>query len=306
MDDCRMAVKPRNVSAAEWDALNERFYRMSPHSYLEQRLRSLVLTISDDTDTGQLWDEGVGYRAIKISGQESAGREGIDRYAALESTVLLHHASESLLRLYLAHEYRTMCPWEALSAMTSFRDVKARLTDLQGQLDDDARLDDLMEVFVYTPDSSKFPGVSAEQWAGHRNALRLVLGAALEEVLGHAHIYNAAKHGLALLAGEVGMSLGEVDNDPVISQSGPALTYLERAPDWQITTTWVQPERNIALTVLVMDQLRNLWNVAQTHRLRAAPQTFNPLTVEAVEQALHYGFTPGFNVQTMSEKLATE
>ena len=303
-----MAVKPRNVSATEWDALNRRFYRMSPHSYLEQRLRSLVLTISDDTDIGELWGKGVAYRAIKISEPEPepAQREDLDRYAALESTVLVHHASESLLRLYLAHEYRTMCPWEALSALTSFREAKAKLSDLQRQLDDDRRLADVMEVFVYTADSSKFPGVSDEQWASHRNALRLVISAALEEVLGHAHIYNAAKHGLALLAGEVGMSLGEVDDDPVISQRGPALTYLERAPDWQVTTTWVQPERNIALTVLVMDQIRNLWSVAKTHRLGSAPQPFNPLTAEKVEHALQYGFTPGFNIQTMSEKLPTE
>lgn len=42
-----MAVKPHNVSAARWNASNERFYRMSPHSYAQQRLRSLVLAISD-------------------------------------------------------------------------------------------------------------------------------------------------------------------------------------------------------------------------------------------------------------------
>lgn len=301
-----MAVKPRRISATEWDSLNGRFYRMAPHTYLEHRLRSLVLSVSDDTDTAPLWGGGVGYRAIKISAPEPVQRKDLDRYAALESTVLLHHASESLLRLYLAHEYRTMCPWEALSAMTSFRDVKIRLAALQRELDDDRRLDDFMEVFVYTADSSKFPGVSDERWADHRGALRLIVGAALEEVLEHAHIYNAAKHGLAILADEVGMSIGEVDGDPVIRQHGPALTYLERAPDWQITTSWVQPERNIALTVLVMDQIRNLWNVARTHRLRSAPSPFNPLTVESVEHALQHGFQPGFSVQTMSEKLATE
>lgn len=75
-------------------------------------------------------------------------------------------------------------------------------------------------------------------------------------VLDEAKPYNAAEHGLAVGAGEGGLSLGNPGETPVLDRKGPALNDLELvgAPEdrlWQTTTQWVDPERAMALVTVV-------------------------------------------------------
>lgn len=223
------------VDPGEFAMLNERFYRMAPARYLRTRLGALMITIGD-ADLSDAWKAGITYGKVRVSSvgddddDETIARHTTE-YAAIESTMLMHHACETLLQLYLAHEYRTPCPWLALSEATDPRAFKNRLRQLRDELTDSTRIDDIVEVFTYTADRSN-TNVTEELWQENREALVVLIREAINVVLDQAKPYNAAKHGLALGAGEIGVSLGGLGETPLLERNGPALNYLEMAgPD---------------------------------------------------------------------------
>jgi hypothetical protein len=299
------------VSPFEYPSLNKRFYRLAPYDYLDARLQSLVLTVSDDTqeDLAALLGRGVSYKTLKMNGEPS-DRTALDRYAAIESTVLLHHASEALLRLYLAHARRAPCPWLELSSLLTPTEFKKALKKLNSELDNLEQVDDLVEVFSFSTDHSFFEGVDEESWASHRAALVRLVQHLIRTFLDGANAYNAAKHGLALGAGDLGLRLGQEGEEPLFDHSGPALNYLELkgAPDdrhWMLTSTFIDPPRNIALVVLVLNQIKNLWTVAKTRHKIERPESarFSPLSLAMVEEVLDGGRKEGFSPMGFSEQL---
>jgi hypothetical protein len=71
--------------------------------------------------------KGVTYRGLKYTegpGEESGkaaekANEARERFVMADSEALLHHASETLLRLYLAHEQQGDCPWLDMARVRS-------------------------------------------------------------------------------------------------------------------------------------------------------------------------------------------
>jgi hypothetical protein len=199
--------------------------------------------VSDDAEEelGLLLARGISDKDLKATGQPS-GRAALDSYAAVESTVLLHHASEALLRLYLAHAHRKRCPWLALSSILGPAEFKRSVRELRDELNIPERVDDLLEAFSFTSDRSSIEGVSEEVWLSDRAGLVRLVRHLIDEVLEGAHAYNAAKHGLALGAGDLGLQLVPGGEEPLFDHKGPALNFLElgRPSDdrhWLLTST---------------------------------------------------------------------
>ncbi|WP_104131611.1 hypothetical protein [Cryobacterium sp. M91] len=296
------------VSRYEFQNLNERFYRMAPYRYLDTRLRSLILTVSDTVDTAAIWDAGVGYKNLRITDTDGTDRKELDEYLVLESTVLLHHACEAMLRLYLAHAYRAECPWLNLSSTTSPRDFKLKVKELGRELDDPSRVADVLEVFSYTPNSEGFDGINEEAWESHTKGLVRLLRHAIEEITGNANAYNAAKHGLAVMATELGVKFGADGENPLIDHQGPTINYLEMAGNtddrhWRLNSTWVDPMVNMGVGFLVMAQIKSLWTVARAHRKIDEPQIFHPISIDKVEAVLELNAKIGFNLTGLYERL---
>ncbi len=91
--------------------MNQKFYRGSPHRYFNRRLPSLILAAADNERIRQAFEEGVSFGNLTIRGAEDYDETERMNYAVVESVVLLHHASEALVRLFLAHEGKPPCPW---------------------------------------------------------------------------------------------------------------------------------------------------------------------------------------------------
>jgi hypothetical protein len=297
------------VHRSEYHRLNERFYKMSPYTYLDMRLKSLVLMASGSEKLDDLLAEGVSYQDLTLSEPEPANQLELDKYAALESTVLLHHACEAMLRLYLAHEYRTECPWLKLAATTSPRDFKSQVRKLGTELTSRDRIADMLEAFSYTADWTKFDGATEDVWLSHEAALVQLVDYAIREVLNNANVYNAAKHGLAVQPGEVSFSLGgRPGHKPLIRQDGPALNHLEMSGNaddrhWQLRTTWVNPLSNLARVHLMTLQIRNLFEAGRSQRKLGQPERFEPLKKKEVEAVLTHGQKPGYNLTSYDEPL---
>lgn len=104
---------------------------------------------------------------------------------------------------------------------------------------------------------------SEEKWAEAVRTVDQFLLRYAVNLLDDAHLYNAAKHGLAVKPGEFGVSLGAKEN-PIINRHGMALQYLEVIDDeWKKTIEWVETETSLTYVWMAAELMEQLWNVGR-------------------------------------------
>ncbi len=102
------------LATENYAALNERFYEASPHEYFDQRLGLLLLAAGKPEEVEKLLQGGISFGQLGLRATQDEAQHATEspetkqrkreRFITAEAEVLLHHASEALLRLYLAHE----------------------------------------------------------------------------------------------------------------------------------------------------------------------------------------------------------
>ena len=220
--------------------------------------------------------EGVSFKGLKVGGEtpvedraanltsaadDDAGlAKAGEHFVIAEAEVLAHHAGETLLRLYLAHEFAEdaappTCPWLEISRLRVPREFKARVAARFGPSSDPldaANLGAVARVFHFTdhPETLSDVAIPQEQWNKSLNNIEGYLRAFARQFLDRAALYNAAKHGLALLPTEMSMRLGD---GAVVSAEGPTIQYLDirdrdGRPRWTLVNHWVKSDRQLALT----------------------------------------------------------
>jgi hypothetical protein len=160
--------------------------------------------------------------------------------------------------------------------------------------------------------------VPTEAWTASLEGVTVLLDECCAKLDDEAPLYNSAKHGLSAAPGNAAMQLGDPDA-PVLSAIGPSITLLEAATDsqvgrkrWRQTTHWVSPDRRLALTYVVIQQIENLWTVARHRYLRMdGSSPLAPLPVDKIDQLLSPPLEadgPGFRitVETMGIGLLYE
>jgi hypothetical protein len=251
-------------------ALNESFYRSEPHAYLGQRLTNLLLVAGKPEELIDLMDSGITFGEASVGrrpdsperDQEEDDKNG-RAFVALEAELLLHHASETLLRLFFAHSGLLPCPWLEMSRLRGFSKFKALVEATFLTKDPLDRTADVAQVFFPSADRRLIdPDISAETWDGNLETIDGLLTHFADHFHSRAHLYNAGKHGLAVLPGEHAISMGLPDLS--IDADGMALQYLEKkAGKWQRTIAWVDPEVLIAYIWLAIDLIEQLWAVGR-------------------------------------------
>ncbi|OJG05568.1 hypothetical protein BG618_03167 [Pseudonocardia autotrophica] len=282
MHDRSMASQAdRDLAIEQFPEMNEDFYRADPEKYLDRRLSALMLTICNSPTTELAINSGLKYKELEMSGslfhEEDTGAE-IEKYAALESTNLLHHASECMLRLYFAHVDQPQCPWLEVARMRTPSQFKERVDALLSELDQPDTHDRLVATFYGTTDSSRLgANVPDDVWEKAKEGLVDLIGYCASLLLDDAGLYNSTKHGLAVIGGNHGISLRMSEEDleageeaPEISTNGAALEHLDQAPShetgkrrWVKRLRFVRAESNIAITKIVSRYIGTLWGVAR-------------------------------------------
>ncbi|HYM58637.1 MAG TPA: hypothetical protein VES79_11805 [Solirubrobacteraceae bacterium] len=294
---------PDYLLAAENDkSLNETFYRARPYAYFNQRLESLLLVAGKSEELAELLAEGVTVGKLTAGGvpvrtdlpeQERAEvREDRERFVIAEAEVLLHHAAETLLRLYLAHEDLPPSPWLALAGERHVAAFKAKVAELGEELGDEQRQGKLAAVFFGSVDRTDLqPTPDEETWnVGLRNVATWLAWYAAHFL--DAGVYNAAKHGLAVQAGESAFQFGD---DDLISRSGPSLAYIEMREDarkrrrWRQTTQWLDLDRWLAYIFMACRLMKGLMNVGRARYTGAGLTHLDALGIPAFEQTVAGG-----------------
>lgn len=258
--------------------MNEDFYRLEPVTYFLFRLRNLLLSASHGLEMVQLLEQGVhvGVFSMSVEGEavsdqlDEEQKEDQDAFVTLETEVLLHHVSETLLRLYLAHENSPPCPWISISRERSPRRFKKRVSGLLDRLHTPEGEDGLVRLLLGPADRAAFsnPSFSEREWRELIDNSRLWLSWFARYIL-DGDVYNAAKHGLAVHSKRSGTKVA-IDGKDLMEAAGPALEFLhsvrldgEEDRKWQRTTKWVHWDRLFGAIHIACQLIERLWTVAR-------------------------------------------
>jgi hypothetical protein len=267
-------VNERREPRPDREVLNKDFYSTPPHEYLMQQVTALLAMREKGEAVKGLLDPEFKVGEVELLTQSNSPeveRAIRHRFVIAESHVLLHHAAETLLRMYLAHVDRPAEPWIVLASEYRFARFKQKIAELKTSLSPGEAADQIHFVFhgSVTPDGLQ-PRPDRSVWNGAVDNIRAYL-IRLAEIFLDSDSYNAAKHGLAVSAGMTQVDV-TVEEESVWSASGSTLTYLSLRPEdgykeWKRVTRWFSPAQSIGLTIATCHLLQLLWTAARHHYL---------------------------------------
>lgn len=266
------------LAGVPFKGLNRDFYNagLPPDAFIVARLQGLVLASSESANTQAARADGFRGELVQLSwpGEDvfsdgEDGGSGRANFAVAESQVLLHHAVETLFRLYLAHKDQPVCPWLEVSRLMSPRAFKDAIEPYAGVLasEESAKVSN---VFLGSPSYQAEMDGTEEEWLDRRLAIERLLRHFARMLLSDATLYNAAKHGLVTIAGESSIRIGNFEEHPDngIHTSGPTLRWIQRETkdgqsEWKMSTAFIPLEANLAWIGMTATLIRSLWTIAK-------------------------------------------
>lgn len=303
-----------NLAPEQYPDLNRVFYEADPAEYLTRRVRSLLISIADAPALRVALAEGVSYRSIKLVGDpdEPFDEEAAEAYGSTESTNLLHHPAECLLRLYFAHASMSPCPWLELARLRVPLHFKERVEKLRGSLGEQDTIDSLLTVFAGSTDPEKVGWkFTPEEWDRKTRGLVRLISHVCDCLLGDAGLYTATKHGLAAVAGENGLYMSSTEGGTGISQTGPGIVFLDQTPPggpdqrrWTYNLRFVRTEANLALIEVIIHYVRSLWTVARYRYIGSTEVKVLHMEPHIINEFINLGRTGSMGFEGMSFTLA--
>lgn len=264
------------LSGAEIAALNRAFYGTDPAEHFSRRFH-LLLAQASQSDA-ELRAEAKKYKFGKISmtvpsiTESEVDEDAHKRFVLLEAELFIHHAAETLVRLYFAHADNAPAPWIEMAKLRGPGEFTRRLKAFRKERQKESVLTQIRLVFF---GYKQFPqDWSKDKAAENEAALGRVadyLDYFSELLLERGQTYNAVKHGLAVEAGESALAVGEIKE---LSASGPSIAYLDRGRDdenksfWAVKIRWIPLEFDISLAYVGTQLLNALWTVARVRYVR--------------------------------------
>lgn len=285
----------------QFPELNRQFFReqRGPHEFIHHRMRGLVLAASNNEAITGALNGGLTVGGLAMTGPirpDSMTNEDLEHFAALEATILLHHAAETLVRLVLALEIAPPCPWIEVTALR--HDFKRQVEGLASRSGNDETRDVLVRIFYGQDGQLACPtGIDADIWKDSVDGLVMLVRECTDRVLGEAPLYNSAKHGLSAIQGHAGMSLA-LTGLTLRSDDTPSLTVLESRKSggrkkWFETTHWVHADYSLALTYVIAIGIENLWKTARARYVtRLDGDIVVPITATRMEEIRKAARTP--------------
>jgi hypothetical protein len=263
--------QPRELTLEERARLvrriNEYFYRGLPHEYFRQRLLNLMLFAADSDRLFELIGDGVTLGNVTLRPLEPGDppveeRDPNEQYLAIESTSLVHHAAETLLRLYMAHKGLGPCPWMEMTLLRyNFKTaVEETFPEASPRKED---LDALFPVFFLAPSRADIRFADDDLDPDLENVWHFVHHFA-QMHLTEAPVYNSAKHGLGVVGADAGLSMEGGFDWRSLSLVGPVTDG--RYPT-HVQFRSVDVERYIAFTHVATQLMQQLWDVARARYL---------------------------------------
>jgi hypothetical protein len=177
--------------------LNATFYEDDPSEYLLVKIEAVTLMLAPAEALTPAYGSERVVGAFRREGTTVPSKEARDRYVRTESVLVMHHACETLLRLFFAHSEKQDCPWLGMAASVNFADFKEKVSAaLRSGFNRDAAA--LVFLGGTDPDDSALD-MEVDNFDDTVSAWQLVLETAAHTILSESFLYNAAKHGLTIV-----------------------------------------------------------------------------------------------------------
>lgn len=279
----------------------DQFYRGgSIGTYFNTRLAVLAALNANRDQFVEWCDSGIKFHDSHItipsvesdaetSEPASANDDPLQWYIQTETVSLLHHALETLFRLYtgLADARHWTDPLVALADRTRSRD----LPDLVREQVSDITVDDMRSTVSHLLLAQPVPD-DAPEFVAVVDNLAGMLKVLAARWLKSRQSFNAIKHGLLVAQSNAVLSVGPVGEDLVDLGYGPSIAFLthtnwrmqpvrsnktENVRDWAVETHWIrfgETSRILATTCVLIDSLWSIavarWSPADGAELRQA------------------------------------
>jgi hypothetical protein len=239
--------------------LNRTFYAAKPADYFGQRLENLILTAGRSEDLDRLMTEGATYRGLNVAGHVEGGKtvrtdgrspeekaKAAEHFVIAEAEVLSHHVGETLLRLYLAHEFPAgqapPCPWLEISRLRSFSQFKDIVRRRFGPDSDPDETGLEIAVHHFPPGTSKWTEVEhrlfsaiTQNWRGkplvsHETVVNLIAATTTRTGLRVRSELDTGDYPAGLRVGDAEMATLHLQRDGFHGEWNYALIPRQRLP----------------------------------------------------------------------------
>ena len=119
----------RVLDQSQFPELNALFYTASPSDFI-RRINVMALIAAPDSSLAPAFAVHREPGSVRVTAGPVPDLDLRLQYMRTETVAIVHHASETLLRLYFAHIYHPESPWLGMSASTNFVELKERVGDL--------------------------------------------------------------------------------------------------------------------------------------------------------------------------------
>lgn len=270
----------------QYDGINAGFYRADPADYFRMRVYMLLLAMGRADEVGDLLNDGIEWRELKFrtmpSDDATPEDESKRRWEAAgiaDAEVVYHHAAECLLRLVTAHVGLPPCPRLEIARMRTPGQFKRQVQSNLVECDLERLSTDLWPVFFGSEEVIEHldPRPPAAEVAEARVAAARWVQHFAWTWLDRAPIYNTAKHGFALGAGEGGFSIGPMGPTALkLERFDPVITYIDEVGEkgdrrWAEHMTFVEPDKSVASALIATQMIEQLWLIAH-HRYVGTPR----------------------------------
>lgn len=263
----------RVLDQSQFPELNALFYTASPSDFIRMRINVMALIAAPDSSLAPAFAVDRELGSVRVTAGLVPGLDLRLQYMRTETVAIVHHASETLLRLYFAHIDYPECPWLGIAATTNFKELKERVGDL---LDVGFDRESIARLFLGGIDPSDAGiDVTQEEFDDTVKALSYLLWDCGCRFIDDAYLYNAVKHGLTAIdlpGGTPKMQTTDDDGTQIPLHGGPAHIYLHKnlnpsatALDgqWFVSMDDSNPERDLAVAYVISQAIESLWAVAQ-------------------------------------------
>lgn len=258
-----------NGSTESASDVNASFYSASPANYLGRRLQNLIARTAKPALLDEMLGDGVEIdgRRINMGMGNAAPSEVDERFSTIESLILTYHATETLLRLYFAHESLPTCPWAKLVSIrnSDFWNLLERRFVRETPIDALERID---RVFFGAdlPDSL----IQAQRGGNDSRNLEILMWRYAHYVKEMKDAYNSAKHGLSLNAFSLNLA---VEGPFPVKRKGRVVASLAFGPvrgqrkEWHENVAYVDLPENVARVDCACRLVSQMWRIGRARYL---------------------------------------
>ncbi|MEI4742005.1 hypothetical protein [Rhodococcus erythropolis] len=291
------------LTPAQFPELNGMFYNADPAEYLKMRIESLSLMLCGDDALRPAFSSTREIGVVTLEAADTPSADARRRFVATEANLIVHHAAETLLRMFYAHVEQEDCPWLGIASSVNFTEFKQKLDHGLASGFDREKIAQVFLGGVSVADSQIH--VTETDFNEGIDAISLLLTYAAQRYLAESFVYNAAKHGLSnVMVDNASLGVETEGQAPLQIHQGQLQTYLHknRFPgakneprQWFMSATGTLPDQDLAVSLLIARAIDSLWNCARRKYL-ASPGQIVLLNAEDVAVAIYGPVQHSLNV----------